>query len=107
MDRRKHIQVVGAILFALGVTNFVVFAVVGLLLGGDAWNGKVVDGHYFLAQHGRLTEVSQAVWTYSYIHVLIVFALLPMMVAGGLMNVWARGLLTTRPASGKDKRRGE
>jgi hypothetical protein len=32
-------------------------------LGGDALSGQVVDGHWFVGEHGRATEVSEADWT--------------------------------------------
>ena len=52
----------------LWIANFIVFVVVSMAIGGDAINGKVVDGHLFLASHGKLTEVSEAVFTYSWWH---------------------------------------
>ena len=45
--------------------NFVVFFIVALVIGGDAVNGKVVAGHFYLSDHGKPTEVSEAVYTYS------------------------------------------
>jgi hypothetical protein len=54
---------------ALGVLNFLVFVVVASAIGGDAVNGKAVRGHFYLAMHGRLTEVREAVYTYSLWHV--------------------------------------
>ena len=48
--------------------NFVVFVCLALFLGGDALSGKVQDGHYFLSDHGKLQEVSRAVFTYSRWH---------------------------------------
>jgi hypothetical protein len=37
-------------------------------LGGDAFGGKEEGGRYYLASHGRYTEVSRGVFAYSRIH---------------------------------------
>jgi hypothetical protein len=59
--------------FYLAILNFACFVIIGLYLGGDALNGYAKDGHYFLDSHGRLTEVSSGVWTYSYYHAISVY----------------------------------
>ena len=56
--------------FILAFVNFAVFITIDIYLGGDALNGYAKDGHYFLCSHGRYTEVSGAVWTYSYYHAI-------------------------------------
>ena len=58
--------------FILAFVNFFVFIFVDIYLGGDALNGYARDGHYFLCSHGRYTEVSQTVWTYSHWHAISV-----------------------------------
>ena len=55
-------------LFILAFVNFTLFWSVSLCLGGDALNGKIENGHYYLANHGELKEVSEATWNYSYYH---------------------------------------
>jgi len=52
----------------LAAPNFLLFAFASVYLGGDALNGYVQEGHYFLCAHGGCTEVSHSVWTYSYWH---------------------------------------
>ena len=52
----------------LGVGNFLVFLLGAMYLGGNAWSGLTVDGHYFVHEHGRLTEVSRAAFLYSQWH---------------------------------------
>lgn len=54
----------------VAVLNFVVFVVVAITIGGDALNGKIEGGHYFLASHGVYTEVSDRVFTYSRLHAI-------------------------------------
>jgi len=36
-----------------------------LYLGGDAENGRVQAGYFYLASHGNLTEVSKAIFSCS------------------------------------------
>jgi len=49
----------------LGPANFAAYLVGNLVLGGDALNGKVANGHYYLSSHGRLTDVSRGIFVYS------------------------------------------
>lgn len=66
-------------------------------------DGEIKDGHYYLAQHSRLVEVSEAVWTYSYVHSVSVLVLTPMAVVGGLLSFWGtKGLLRGRSAAAND-----
>jgi hypothetical protein len=65
------------IIAAAGMVNLMVFFVVALLIGGDAVNGHQTDGHYFLANHGRYTEVSRPVFLYSRAHVYTIFCTWP------------------------------
>ena len=53
------------------VLNFLVFWSVAVLSGGDALNGKVVDGQHFLGEHGRYTPVGLGFWSYSLVHAWI------------------------------------
>lgn len=55
-------------LFFVTLVNFFAFVFVAVRLGGDAVNGKIENGHFYLASHGRYTEVSEAVFTYSKWH---------------------------------------
>jgi hypothetical protein len=60
-------------IFAVAIVNFVTFMAVAMSLGGDACNGTVEDGRYFLSSHGRRTEVSAGVYAYSLCHTTSVF----------------------------------
>ena len=57
------------VIFTLGLVNFALYFIGAIYLGGDAINGKIVDGHYFLMSHGRYTEVSADISNYSKWHV--------------------------------------
>jgi hypothetical protein len=65
------------------LANFAAFMVGAVYLGGDALNGKAADGHYFLSNHGYLTEVSRAVFTYSEWHARSVFITHPVAILCG------------------------
>jgi hypothetical protein len=52
------------------VINFLAFVLGSLYLGGDALNGSARAGRYFVCAHGACTEVSKAIWNYSYWHAL-------------------------------------
>lgn len=74
--------------FFVGLANFGAFLVIGLCIGGDAWSGARRDGHYFVSDHGQMTEVSRAVWLYSRVHVCSVFVTHPLaLVAGAVLAV--------------------
>jgi len=76
-------------IIAVGILNFVVFVFVASHLGGDAVNGKVEDGHYYLfgvrteSGHKVYTEVSESVFTYSKLHVYSLLASWPLVMAAG------------------------
>jgi hypothetical protein len=54
--------------FLAALANYAVFWTVGVAIGGTAVTGKVEGGRYYVANHGRLTEVSREVWVYSDYH---------------------------------------
>lgn len=58
---------------ALAVINVLAFIVGLLYLGGDALNGYVRAGHYFICAHSQCAETSRAIWRYSYWHTLAAF----------------------------------
>jgi hypothetical protein len=61
--------------FIVWAINLVLFFILTFYLGVDAINGKIIDGHYFLTNHGRLTEVSHRVFVYSEVHTVVFIVL--------------------------------
>jgi hypothetical protein len=59
---------------ALWIINFLAFTAIAMYLGGDAFNGYVKEGHYFLKAHGHVTEVSREIYEYSRWHVISLIA---------------------------------
>jgi hypothetical protein len=59
----------------LFVLDFVclLLAIVGV--GGDAMNGYIRDGKYFLGAHGQYIETTYVIYTISKIHIMTVFGL--------------------------------
>jgi hypothetical protein len=78
----------------VAIVNLALLAFGATLLGGDAFNGYVEGGHYFLGTAGKFVQVSRNVWMYSYYHVIANF------VTGGL----AVAALTVIPLRGLSNR---
>jgi hypothetical protein len=77
------------LVFVAAMINFAAFFIVAGRIGGDAINGTVENGHYYLASHGRMTEVSAGRFTYSLWHARSLFVTHPLgMIAGGCCAVW-------------------
>jgi len=77
---------------AVGVLNFLIFVAGAAYLGGDAVNGKVEDGRYYLfgvrTESGRkvYTEVSEPVFSYSRWHVYSNFVTWPLVMAAAFAS---------------------
>jgi hypothetical protein len=82
--RRWLLIVIGCI----GIVNFAVFFIGSIYFGGDAVNGYSCKGHYFLGSHGRYTETTKAVYTYSRWHVYSLFITHPAAMLAGI--IWSR-----------------
>jgi hypothetical protein len=78
-------------LILLGLANFFGYTVAYAYIKGDAANGYIEDGRYYIRGHfiresrGEATEVSRSVWIYSYAHSITIWptvacVLLPMLV---------------------------
>lgn len=64
--------------------NFVLFFIIAVCLGGDALSGGVIDGKYYLSNHGQLTEVSKWIFIYSKIHTLSLLVTHPLAIFLGI-----------------------
>jgi hypothetical protein len=73
MDRRTRNRLC-IWLIILGLSNFIIYAVVYAIIGGDAPNGYIRDGLYYVRGHfvhrtiGYEQDVPKWVWVYSYLH---------------------------------------
>ena len=52
----------------LALLNFFTFVAVSQIFGGDALNGYIQMGKYFVRAHGSCVHVSPEIWQYSYWH---------------------------------------
>ena len=86
--KRNAVTVVGAVVFTIAWVNSVAYWSVAVAIGGDAFSGKVENGHYFLSSHGRLTEVSPDVWRYSRIHTVSTWVVHPVGIVVGCGLMW-------------------
>lgn len=64
----RWVKKISRFLFIVMFVNFTLLWCIGLSLGGSALNGKIDRGHYYLGNHGDLTEVTESTWNYCYYH---------------------------------------
>ncbi len=91
------------VICALGCLNFIVFFIVAIAIGGDAVNGKIVGGHFYLANHGKLTEVSENVFNYSLWHVRSLFVTHPLAMLTGYLAKTEQKARKLRRSSDSDQ----
>jgi hypothetical protein len=65
---RRWLPWLALVVVVIGFANFIWFMAESASLGGDALNGSVRDGHYYVSSHGVVTEVSPAEWRWSRAH---------------------------------------
>ena len=75
----KTFHKTGELAIFIGVVNFLLFVLISVLIGGDAMNGKIENGHYYLGNHGHLREVSALLFRYSQLHFYSLFVTLPLL----------------------------
>ncbi|MFQ5412708.1 MAG: hypothetical protein ACE5EC_10440 [Phycisphaerae bacterium] len=79
MDRRRRIRFC-VWLIILGIGNFILYAIIYAIIGGDAPNGEIdeagrhfVRGHFIHTAQGHERDVPRWVWIYSYIHSITIW----------------------------------
>jgi hypothetical protein len=65
MDGFRRIML---IFITITVINVLLFVLISLIIGGTAVNGKVVENHYYVGDHGEYREVSPLVYKFGLIH---------------------------------------
>ena len=73
-------------LAVLALADFVIFYIVTLLVGGDGFSGTEQAGHYLVSNHGRLTEVSRFVWTFTRLQAISLLVLWPLALLGMVVD---------------------
>jgi hypothetical protein len=87
---KRVLPVLAIAAFVIGFANFMWFFAESVNLGGDALNGFVRDGRYFVVSHGAATEVSKATWEWSRFHALSVFVTHPLAILAGAYLAFSR-----------------
>ncbi len=78
---RSHtptLQRICGIILIVASINFIAFMIITVKIGGDAISGRAEQGHYYVSEHGRQTEVSYPVYLFSYIHTISVMITHPL-----------------------------
>lgn len=75
---KRWVKTISRFLFAVMFVNFTLFWCISFFLGGDALSGTIEDGRYYFVDDGKVTQVSEAVWNYSYCHTISVFITHPL-----------------------------
>jgi len=88
---KRLLPILAVFAVLVGFANFAWFFIDSANLGGDALNGYVRDGHYFVVSHGDATEVSRATWEWSRFHATSVFVTHPLAILGGAYLAFTRG----------------
>jgi hypothetical protein len=65
---KKYCSLFLLLLMVPGLLNFLTFWIISAAIGGDAFNGKYEQGHFYLGSHGALTEVTESLFVYSKWH---------------------------------------
>jgi hypothetical protein len=79
----------------IALINFLLFGFISLIIGSSA---EAESGHYYLFNHGKLTEVNYFVFIYSRIHGYSLLITHPLAMLAGLLY-WITGGGSTRPKS--------
>ncbi len=110
MDRRTRNRIC-VWLIILGLSNFILYAIVYSIIGGDAPNGYIknvegktvyyVCGHFVHRQVGYEQDVPRGVWIYSYLHsisiwpsIAAVLLAMLMLARPHIMATYQKGIMT-------------
>ena len=81
------------IFLAITIINFLLFFLLSLMIGGTATNGQVVEGQYYVSDHGEYREVPRWIYDYSLYHfysVVVSFLLLGFPAVSYLVRIISR-----------------
>ena len=88
--------------FLGGLLNLFVCWFVAVAIGGDAVIGRFSDGRYYLASHGKYTQVSETLYRYSYAHTVSTFITPPLAALGWYLLYRSEQKAKSSKASGWD-----
>jgi len=85
--RKNKLTTASTTFFLVSILNLLVFAVIVNVIG-DAINGKVSGGHYFLDRRNQLTEVSPRAWRINRDYMIAVQVTYPFGLVVGWILLW-------------------
>jgi len=71
------------------ILSFGAWGVLTLVIHGDAINGKIENGKFYVAMKGMYTEVPWEVYLYSLVHTCTNFVLFPATIISGFLGLRA------------------
>ena len=87
---RQSILTLCSFLVIMGLLNFMLFLAGAFYFGGDAWNGKIEAGRYFLWGYHNgakgYIEVRKAIFDYSRWHVYTLMVTWPLVLVAGFVS---------------------
>jgi hypothetical protein len=94
-------------IFVIAMVNFAAFFLESMYFGGDAINGMIREGRYYLGSHGKYKEVSEAIFVFSKWHVYSFWCthLLAMLAGAWFLALRSRTGAGRPPAKGDDGQR--
>lgn len=70
---------------ALGIAVILGFFVFSVIIGGNAGNGYQENGHFYVASHGDIVEVSKVIWNISNVWEVLFWIFIPLTPIGAFV----------------------
>ena len=70
---------------AFGVVVILGFFVFSMIIGGTAGNGYQENGHFFVCEHSKVSEVSKLIWEISSIWEILFWIFIPLTPIGAFV----------------------
>lgn len=86
----KRLPIWLRLILIIAFINFISFWIISVAKGGEALNGKMEDGKFFVASHGRYTEVSRVFFEFNRIQSISVWVTHSCAFLGVVWFVWRR-----------------
>ncbi len=87
----RKIQIICEAIFKIASINFWAIIISYLLLGGNALEGKVENGQYFIGSRGHFRSVPSMIFYYSLIHTISVMVTHPLAILASWVHIMTGG----------------
>ena len=84
-EKRNKGDIFISLWIALGVIIILGFFVFSMIIGGSAGLGYQENGHFFVSDHAEVVEVSEAIWTMSWIWGILFWIFIPLTPIGAFV----------------------